>query len=373
VVFLETKFMTKRFKSIDFLRGLHIFLMVFLHLCDWWLGFEAYWFKHLIHIIFEPIGATGFLFISGVSAALSYKSNQLKLKNSNKLNWKSIKNIYFLRAFILLLIALLYNIFLVFRFGDISDIWSWNVLQTIAISLILVWPFLKTSKIFRIFVGGTLLLINELLLPFLRVFEGDLNLYGILFHILYNPLNQYTIISFFTMFLFGTVVGDIVFHITLLDDEKERRIMVKKNFLIGILILGSSLVPIGVLFQFPNFISRNTFPSFIYSIGVILAIFSLLISIEEFQLIRTKKNYNIMFFYSYYSFTIYLGHNLLYFLFFDRLNVVSLWIPIIITMSILTILLRTMFIKVGPKFSLKMGITALSFIIATKINRNKKT
>ncbi|MGB5910447.1 MAG: heparan-alpha-glucosaminide N-acetyltransferase domain-containing protein [Promethearchaeia archaeon] len=363
--------MKKRFKSIDFLRGLHIFLMVFLHLCDWWLVFEAYWFRDLIHIIFEPIGATGFLFISGVSAALSYKSNQLKLKDSNELNWKSIKTIYLFRAFILLLIALLYNIFLVFRFGDISDIWSWNVLQTIAISLILVWPFLKTSKIFRIFVGVTLLLINELLLAFLRNFEGVFNLYGILFHILYNPLNQFTIISFFTMFLFGTVVGDFVFKITLLDDEKERKIMVRNNFLIGTLILGGILVPIGVLFQFPTFISRNTFPSFIYSIGIILVIFSLLISMEEFQIIRTKKNYNIMFFYSYYSFTIYLGHNLLYFLFMDRLNIVSLWIPIIITMSILTILLRTMFIKVGPKLSLKTGITVLSFIIATKINRNE--
>ncbi|MHA2430491.1 MAG: heparan-alpha-glucosaminide N-acetyltransferase domain-containing protein [Promethearchaeota archaeon] len=364
--------MKKRFKSIDFLRGLHIFLMVFLHLCDWWLVFEAYWFKNILHFIVEPIGATGFLFISGVSAALSYKSNQLKLKESNELNWKTIKNIYFFRAFILLIIALLYNIILTFRFGDILDIWSWNVLQTIAISLILVWPFLKTSKIFRIFVGFILLLVNELLLAFLRNFEGAFNLYGILFHILYNPLNQFTVISFFTMFLFGTVVGDFVFNITLLDDEKERRIMVRNNFLIGTLILGSILVPIGVLFQFPTFISRNTFPSFIYSIGVILILFSLLISIEEFQIIRTKKNYNIMFFYSYYSFTIYLGHNLLYFLFLDRLNVVSFWIPIIITMSILTILLRTMFIKVGPKLSLKTGITLLSFIITTRINRNKK-
>ncbi|MFX1586833.1 MAG: heparan-alpha-glucosaminide N-acetyltransferase domain-containing protein [Promethearchaeota archaeon] len=364
--------MKKRFKSIDFLRGLHIFLMVFLHLSDWWLVFEAYWLNNILHFIFEPIGATGFLFISGVSTALSYKSNQLKLKDSNELNWKTIKSIYFFRAFIILMIALLYNMFLTFRFGDISDIWSWNVLQTIAVSLILVWPFLKTSKIFRIFVGVILLLINELLLAFLRDFEGVPNLFGILFHILYNPLNQFTIISFFTMFLFGTVIGDIVFDITLLDDEKERRNIVKNNFLIGTLILGIILVPNGVLFQFPTFISRNTFPSFIYSIGIILVAFSLLISIEEFEIIKTKKNYNIMFFYSYYSFTVYLGHNLLYFLLLDRLNAVSFWIPIIITMSILTLLLRTIFVKVGSKLSLKTGITLLSFIITTKIYRNKQ-
>ncbi|MFX1493958.1 MAG: heparan-alpha-glucosaminide N-acetyltransferase domain-containing protein [Promethearchaeota archaeon] len=357
--------MKKRFWSIDLLRGVHIFLMIFLHLSDWWLVSEAYLLNKILHFIFEPIGATGFLFISGVSAALSYKGNQLKLKDSN------IKSIYFLRAVMFLMIALLYNILLAFRFGDISEIWSWNVLQTIAISLILVWPFLKTSKIFRIFVGVSLLIINELLLAFLREFKGVPNLYGILFYVLYNPLDQFTIISFFTMFLFGTVVGDMVFGITLLDDKKERKIVVKNNFLIGILIIGSILIPIGVLFQFPTFISRNTFPSFIYSIGIILVAFSLLISIEEFEIIKTKKKYNFLFFYSYYSFTVYLGHNLLYFIFRDQLNAVTFWMPIIITMSVLTILLRTMFVKAGPKLSLKAGISVLSFIITTKIYRNK--
>ncbi|MFW9946916.1 MAG: heparan-alpha-glucosaminide N-acetyltransferase domain-containing protein [Candidatus Odinarchaeota archaeon] len=357
--------MKKRFWSIDLLRGVHIFLMIFLHLSDWWLVSEAYSLNKILHFIFEPIGATGFLFISGVSAALSYKGNQLKPKDLN------VKSIYFLRAVMFLMIALLYNILLAFRFGDISEIWSWNVLQTIAISIILVWPFLKTSKIFRIFVGVSLLIINELLLAFLREFKGVPNLYGILFYVLYNPLDQFTIISFFTMFLFGTVVGDMVFGITLLDDKKERKNVVKNNFLIGILIIGSILIPIGVLFQFPTFISRNTFPSFIYSIGIILVAFSLLISIEEFEIIKTKKKYNFMFFYSYYSFTVYLGHNLLYFIFRDQLNAVTFWMPIIITMSVLTILLRTMFVKVGPKLSLKAGITVLSFIITTKIYRNK--
>jgi len=347
-------------------------MMIFLHLCDWWLIFEAYWLREIIFFIFEPIGTTGFLFISGVSAALSYKSNELKFKDSNELNWQKFKRIYFFRALIILMIALLYNLLLIFRFGKILDIWYWNVLQTIAISLILVWPFLKTSKIIRIFVGIILLLVNQFLLAFLIDFEGNFNFYGILFHMLYNPLNEFTIISFFTMFLFGTVVGDLVFDIILLTDEKERRNMVKNNFLIGTLILGCMLVTIGVLYQFPSFILRNTFPSFIYSIGVILVIFSLLISIEEFQIIKTKKNYNIMFFYSYYSFTIYLGHNLLYFLFLGQLNAVNFWIAVIVTMSFLTILLRTMFIKVGSKLSLKIGITILSFILASKINRNKK-
>ncbi len=363
--------MKKRFKTIDLLRGLHIFLMIFLHLSDWWLMYEAYWLRDIIYYIFLPIGTTGFLFISGVSATLSYKSNQLKLKDSNELDWKKIRTIYIFRALLILIFGLLYNIFMAFRFGDILDLWSWNVLQTIAFSLILVWPLLKTSKIFRIFVGFILLLINELLLAFLRNFEGNFNLYGILFHFLYNPLTEFTIISFFTFFLFGTVVGELVFDIIQLNNEKERRIAVKKIFLRNTLIPGSILVTLGVLYQFPSFFLHNTFSSFIYAIGIILVAFSLFISIEEFQIIRTKKNYNIMFFYSYYSFTIYVGHFLLYFLFLGQLNAVNFWILVIITMSILTVLLRTMYIKLGPKVSLKIAISAASFILATKFRKNK--
>ncbi|MFX0031963.1 MAG: acyltransferase family protein [Promethearchaeota archaeon] len=361
----------KRFKSIDFLRGIHVFLMIVLHYCEWWLVADARELKELMFHIFEPIGATGFLFISGVSASLSYKSRKSKFKTLDSLNWLKVKKIHFLRAFLLLLIALIYNLILSFRFGDLSDVWSWNVLQTIAVSLIVVWPLLKQSRVVRIIIGVFFLLINQLLLILLSPFENQLNFFGIVFHILYNPLQQFTILSFLPFFIFGTVIGDYIFEISALKDEKDTKYAIKNLFLKKILILGSVLIVIGVLYQFPYFVVRNTFPSFIYSIGVILVLFSLLISIEEFKLIKVKKNYDFFFFYSYYSFTVYLGHNILFFLFFEQLDAISFWIPIILTMTIITILLRIMYKKLGPKASLKTGITALSYVLVTKLNKKK--
>ncbi|MFX1412856.1 MAG: heparan-alpha-glucosaminide N-acetyltransferase domain-containing protein [Promethearchaeota archaeon] len=360
----------KRFKSIDFLRGIHVFLMIVLHYSEWWLVVDAQSLKIWLFHIFEPIGATGFLFISGVSASLSYKSSKKKL-TSTSLDWYKIKNIYLLRALILLFIALIYNLILSFRFGDLSDIWSWNVLQTIAVSLIIVWPLLKLSKTVRLIVGISIIIINQALLIFLSPFEDQLNFYGILFHLLYNPLQQFTILSFFPFFLFGTVIGDIIFGISAMEDENERRSAIKDTFLKSVLILGGGLIVIGVLYQFPYFLERNTFPSFIYSIGVILVIFSILISIEEFNLIKARKNYNFFFFYSYYSFTVYLGHNVFYFLFFNQLNAISFWIPIILTMSFITILIRIIYKKLGPKASLKTGISTLSYLLVTKFNRKE--
>jgi len=345
--------------------------MIVLHFCEWWLVPDSRWLKDLMSYIFEPIGATGFLFISGVSASLSYKSSERKLRSSNSFDWHKVKKIYLLRAFLLLLIALIYNLILSFRFGDISDIWSWNILQTIAISLIVVWPLLKLSKSVRIVVGIFFLIINQALIIFLSPFENQFNFLGIIFHVLYNPLQQFTILSFFPFFIFGSVIGDLIFEVIHLKNENEIRKAIKNIFLKNILIIGSVLITIGVLYQFPYFVVRNTFPSFIYSIGVILVLFSLLISIEEFQITKTKKNYNIMLFYSYYSFTIYLGHNILFFLFFERLDAISFWIPIVLAMTIITILLRTMYKKLGPKASLKTGITALSYVLVTKLSRKE--
>lgn len=359
----------KRFKSIDFLRGIHVFLMIVLHYSEWWLRPEDDLLRQWLFAIFEPIGATGFLFISGVSASLSYKSSKKKLTNS--LDWHKVKKIYLLRGSILLFIALIYNLIVSFRFGDISDIWSWNVLQTIAVSLIIVWPLLKVSKTVRLIVGIFFIIMNQALLIFLSPFENQLNFYGLIFHLLYNPLQQFTILSFFPFFVFGTVIGDIIFEISALQDENERKSAIKDIFLKSVLILGSGLIVIGVLYQFPYFVKRNTFPSLIYSIGVILVLFSLLITIEEFNLIRVKKNYNFFFFYSYYSFTVYLGHNILFFLFFNQLNAISFWIPIILTMTFITVLIRITFKKLGPKASLKMGISALSYILVTKFNRKE--
>jgi len=71
----------QRFKSIDIFRGLCMSWMFLGHLIGWWIKPEFIWLESLAFSIFDPIGASGFLFISGVSMALSYRNRMYRVES----------------------------------------------------------------------------------------------------------------------------------------------------------------------------------------------------------------------------------------------------------------------------------------------------
>ena len=360
----------KRYKTIDFARGLCIMGMVFLHLNNWWLTPEDFWLYLTLEAYIGFIGASGFLFISGFSAKVAYKNWTIRIDDSNKFNIKMVRNVYLLRALFLLIIALIYNTIIAFALNDPTWIWAWNVLQTISFSLFMAWPLLKTSKVFRAIFGIFLLLADHFIFIFLLPYKGQANYYGILFHILYHPPEQYRILSYFTMFLIGTVIGDIVYDLNTIENWNERKFAFK-NYILSSIIIGLTITIFGILFLFPSFLLRATLSSMLYSLGIIIIIVSVLIGIEEFEVFKVKKSYRCFYYYHYYSFTIYLAHNPLYFLFYRQLNVFTIWIPVLVTIFCFTLLVRVIYKKLGPKASLKVGITVLSFILATIIEGKK--
>ena len=362
----------KRYVSIDIVRGIAVFGMVFGHILNWWLTPEDYWLYLFFYYGLGPIAAGGFLFLSGMSSVFAYKKSLIMVNESDDFNMGMVRNGYILRALLLLLIAFLYNIPIALAINDLTWIWAWFVLQTIAFSLLMSWPFLKTSKIFRIIFGSVILVINFIVLELLRPYQGQYNnFYGILYHILFNPLDLYPIIPFFVTFLMGTVAGEILYKINLIEDKDEKNHAFKYRFIYPSFITGLSLTVFGIIFQYPSFFTYSSFSAMVYGIGIICIIVSVIIWVEEFELIKTKKNYNFFHYYSYYSFTIFLGHNVLFFLFYKRLNAINIWIAIVITMFFMTLLLRVMYKKLGPKASLKAWIGILSLIIAIKIEQRK--
>ncbi|MHA2182556.1 MAG: heparan-alpha-glucosaminide N-acetyltransferase domain-containing protein, partial [Promethearchaeota archaeon] len=112
--------------------------MIYGHMLEFWIRYQDIWLRYWLYAFLAPIGATGFLFISGVSATLAYKNNL----QTQKVQMKTMRNIYLLRGLFILIIALFFNfgVAMVFGGGDLADIWSWNALQTIAIALLLTWP-----------------------------------------------------------------------------------------------------------------------------------------------------------------------------------------------------------------------------------------
>ncbi|MFX1499236.1 MAG: heparan-alpha-glucosaminide N-acetyltransferase domain-containing protein [Promethearchaeota archaeon] len=357
----------KRFNGIDTIRGISMWLMVAGHLIDWWIRSDLYWHKIQLYAILEPICSTGFLFASGISAALSYKASMTRIDQINPLQLSRVRNEYIFRALFILLIGFIYNIFVALIYGHPKNVWGWYVLQTIGFSLLLAWPLLKTPMLFRGALGFLLLSLNPLIYTSLNFFEGQTNLFGVLYFILYNPVDQYTIISFFSIFLIGTVLGDILFKLNIIKNKDNQKIYLRKNYIIPSLISGSLLILFGILFRFPEFIIMRTYSSFLYSLGIIITLLAILIAIQEFNLIKTKKSYKFLFYYSYYSFTVYLGHNILYFLFRRELTIFTVWLALIITTVLVGIFLNFAYKRFKRKISVKAWIGTFSYILAKKI------
>jgi uncharacterized membrane protein len=358
----------KRLKSIDAFRGVCMFLMVYGHMFDWWLRVEDYWFfNDFLKPLLGPIGATGFVFISGISTGLSYKKNCLKAKNSDNFSMRNIRNIYLVRALLLLLIALIYNLTVAIRLNRLTFIWAWLILQTLSISLLISYPLLKLSRIFRLSLSIILLIGNQFVLWWLLPYKEQLNFFGILFHILYNPVEHYVILPFFSIFLIGTVIGDLILDINLINTQIERKRIFKNKFMFYMLLFGPIFILIGVLYYFPNFFMYGTFSSIIYSFGIIVCLFTVLITLEEYEIFKTKKSYKYLYYYSYYSFSIYIVHNLLYFLFLRQLTIITIWIPVLLMIPLLGLLLKMIHKYLGMKASLKTLISAASYLIVKKI------
>jgi len=342
--------------------------MIVAHLLNWWLVSEDIWLSDLMASIFDVMGASAFLFISGVSTTLSYRNHQIKETLSGNINKRFSRNQFLFRGLILLVVALLYNIPIAIYTQNIFDVWIWYVLLTISVSILLSWPLINTSKTLRVIIAVSFLILNQMLLMILIPFRNDNNLFGILFHILYNGYPAMDpIMIFFPFFLIGTIIGEIFFDIYLQENENCRKKLIKNRLLIPALIIAPIWIIFGILYAFPSFFITRTLSWTCYSIGIQILLFSIMIFLEEMKINFFKQHHRFLFYFSYYSLTIFIAHNLLFFIFLRSLSASVIFFFIIGTTILLGLLLRTLYHKFGKKLSLKSWINFLSTELATKI------
>ncbi|NVM16653.1 MAG: DUF1624 domain-containing protein [Candidatus Lokiarchaeota archaeon] len=360
-----------RLKSIDNFRGIAVIAMLWMHLTDWWLSDDS------ISFIYVPILVTqygfwvSYQFISGISRYLFYKTGGLREEASEIITTQKIKREFLVRGLFLLVVAFLYNSVVAILKSNPSEIWSWFFLLTLAISLIMITPLLHTSKKTRFYLGLVFLVINYIILSFLQDFEGQANLFGILYHLLFYPIGLHPILSSFAVFLFGTVIGDIIYEIYYQESRENKLNLLKRRLILPSILIGGILLIFVVIVNSFLFLNLPTFYGIISTIGFSLIMFSVLVLIEEYKIIKTKKNYKFIFYFSFYSLTIYLVHNLLYFLFFEMLDALTSVFSIIIAIILIGLFLKLMYPKFGASISIKKMISKLSHKIVIKIEEPK--
>ncbi|MFW9866165.1 MAG: heparan-alpha-glucosaminide N-acetyltransferase domain-containing protein [Candidatus Thorarchaeota archaeon] len=372
----------KRIKSIDIFRGLCMVWMIANHLIAWWLNTDYMWIHKLAIMIIDPIGASGFLFISGVSIAISYRRRLSKVKISEDYNYRMIRTTHLFRALFVFIVAISYNVPITVWYHDPKMLWSWFVLQTAAVSLFLVWPFLKSHKLFRIIIATLIIILQQFVIIWSRPFQDDSNVLGALFHLLYNPPDQDPILVFFPFFLIGTIIGDLIYKVIYERNDEIHNIKIIKKHIFNVLIVGACLIVLGVLLSFVKFLTginfygsyldRQTLSWIIYSLGIDLVLLSILLLCEFSERFKVKKSYKFIFYYSYYSLTIYLAHNIFFFLFLNQLDPIIFSFVGLLAFISMGVVLREIYKIWGWRASIKATISKLSQILTLKIEERKE-
>jgi len=363
----------KRFKSIDIFRGFILLEMVWVHICSWWLKEDDLWLSTIPIPYVDRVAGPGFVFIAGISITLFVRSRLKKVNITDEYTKQMVRNEYYLRSIFLFLVAFGYNIGVAILFKNPALVWTWFVVFTIAVSLLMAWPLFKTPKLLRLFFAILFWIINYFVLSSLLPFQGQENLSGFIFHILYNNLDLDPILSFFSFLIIGTVVGDILFEVYQYDDKIERRLRLKNKLLFPSLFIGITLIILSFIYGYPHTLNLTSFSWISFSLGANLVLLTILIAIEEFDIIKTDKNYRFLYFFSFYSLTIYLSHNLLYFLFLRQLP----WI-LSILLNIGTIILIGLIFRATYQsswrnnISLKFQLGRLAKNITIRIEKRKK-
>ncbi|MHA1725521.1 MAG: heparan-alpha-glucosaminide N-acetyltransferase domain-containing protein [Promethearchaeota archaeon] len=370
----------KRIKTIDSMRGLSIFWMFVGHLSGWWMKEEDMYIAHLLFAIFDPIGASAFIFISGISTCFSVRNRQEKSKIIENFDDGIIRKKYFVRAFLIFGLAMAYNLVVALFCGDIRKLWSWFVLLTIAVSLFLAWPLLSKSIATRILIIIIVLIGNQILLIYLLPYQNEKTIRGLLFYLFYNSLDLDFILGFFPFFLLGTIIGDLLNDVYNNANLLERRELLKKKILYPSLFISPCLIIFGMvfkldlgniyghgteLFNFPDFLINRSFSWIVYTFGILLILSASLLVLEESRVINNEKNGRFLFYFSYYSLTVYLAHNVLFYLFLGRFRAIEIWFPIFITIILVWFLLRVLYhSKWRTYLSLKIQVGRLSSYLA---------
>jgi hypothetical protein len=352
-----------RFKSIDTFRGICMTWMYLGHLLEWWLKPEYLFINTITHQTLDSVGAAGFLLVSGMSIALSIRRKNAR-SNANQ---SQIKKAYFLRAFFLLIIAILYNVPTAIAYNNFFEIWIWFVLLTAAFSLMLAWPLLKAPIFVRVIIVFSFLFANSYLFMYLSHFSGEFSINGVIYYILYNQPQLDPLMTFFPFFLFGTVLGEMIFRLDQKKDTSDYKVKLKKNFIIPLILIGIVLIIFGVIYNYPQFFTiRGSLAWNLYSLGIETILLMIFFSIEFLFKYKSKKSHRFLFYFSYYSFTVYLVHQLLYFLFLGQLDYITIWFAILITFILSGLILRTVYRHIGPYASIKALISKFSTYIAKR-------
>jgi uncharacterized membrane protein len=290
-----------RFSAIDVFRGISILYMIIGHTSEFWLYNSELWFRGVLFVIMDVIGANAFIMLAGIGLSLSYHSQMRRIQKNPMYPRGYAKINFWSRTIVIGLIAILTNILGTFALENPTG-WIWLVLQTIAFGRIICYPFMKYNWKIRATIGIAFFLMVDLVRSALLGFNP------VLYYIFFNVNEQNTPFPFFGFLFLGSALGDW-FDSIMNQNTNQVQVQTKKSILnlTYFIIIGAVFISIGIISGLgisndgywgflvsqinlnsymnisglPLFLCRNSIPWCFYSFGFEILFLTLLLYIDR--------------------------------------------------------------------------------------------
>ncbi|MFO8019883.1 MAG: hypothetical protein R6U96_14760 [Promethearchaeia archaeon] len=340
----------KKIKSIDFLKGFSICLIILGHISKIWIDNEWLWVYGSIFIILDVFGPSLFIFLSAMSIIFSLR------KKMGFIPKKSVQNSIILRGFITIGLGFVDNLLSVHHVLFPLNLWGWNIFIFYGFSQIISYLALKLSRGVRIGIGIMAIYFTPSIQELLFIGKEIDPIIGFLHYIFISPAPHFPFFPFVALCFFSTAFGEMFFEATLLETDEAYmdtfRTFIKYGVIlvltgIGFTLLGGEMLlttedinfyeypfinlleivqnqPYFKVLGLPRFLLRGTSEYLFYCLGMIMIILGI-----SFYWIDIKKKVNpfmnMLSFYGKVSFTLFIIHYISIFLYIRSLNILLFW------------------------------------------------
>ncbi|GAH12792.1 unnamed protein product, partial [marine sediment metagenome] len=118
---------------------------------------------------------------------------------------------------------------------------------------------------------------------YLLPYQGQNNVNGIIYYFLYNSNDVIPFPHYFSYILIGTIIGEVIFEVFRIENQIERKILLKKKITVPALMLGVPLVIICVILDPQLLLERTSFIWIVFAMGINLILLSVFLGFEDFK------------------------------------------------------------------------------------------
>ena len=344
----------KRIKSIDFVKGFAIIMIMMAHTAAAWLDKDWLFVYAMLFAVMDILGPSLFIFLSALSVIFSIK------KKKGKVPEKVIRFRIFSRGGTIILIGMLFNLAglnqAVKTYPFPLNLWGWNILMFLGFSQIFSYYALKLRKMPRAVIGLIIIAITMPIRAFLYLGKDSNIIIWLLHFIITSPAPQLPVLPWISICFISTIFGEYLYE-AMMKGTDDAYIRLFRIFIVW----GTIFVVLGIIFGWrlqtaktmsveeylqldllrimnqqnyykfpgmPEFLIRGTLGNMLYNLGAALLLIA--ISFYYIDIKKGENDFTSMFiYYGKISLSLFLIHYIFIVLYVEQFNIIVFLIVVI--------------------------------------------